>query len=133
MPQVRDADPLSEGPPRPLSERLPRLAADGRHFFTLHAGGGRPMYGEEVRRGAGGSAWRRFDPHRSKTAAALRAGGLGPEFEAVLSCRPLLYLGAASGTSLSHLADIVAPSAAFGVEVAPRSFADLLENLKPWP
>jgi fibrillarin-like pre-rRNA processing protein len=91
------------------------------------------VYGEAVREEGGGERWRRFDPRRSKTAAALQAGGLGPDLEAVLATPPLLYLGAASGTSLSHLADIVAPEPAFGVEVAARSFADLLDNLRSWP
>ncbi|HEX9710378.1 MAG TPA: fibrillarin-like rRNA/tRNA 2'-O-methyltransferase [Candidatus Thermoplasmatota archaeon] len=134
MPEVRDAGRVGGGPPlRPLSARVPALATDGRSFFTRHGGGGRPAYGEEVVRGPDGHPWRRFEPRRSKTAAALHAGGLGPELEAVLSSPPLLYLGAASGTSLSHLADIVAPEPAYGVEVAQRSFADLLENLRPWP
>ncbi len=132
MPEVRDADRVGGSPLRPVSARVPRLATDGRSFFTEHAGGGRAVYGEDVRRGEGGRLWRRFDPRRSKTAAALYAGGLGPDLEDVLAARPLLYLGAASGTSLSHWADIVAPEPAFGIEMAARSFADLLENLRPW-
>lgn len=130
MPEVRDADRV--GPLRPLSERLTRLATDGRELYTEHAGGGRPVYGERVLEGEDGRRWRHFDPRRSKTAAALRAGGLGPELEAVLTGAPLLYLGAASGSSLSHLADIAAPEPAFGVEVAARSFADLLDSLRGW-
>ncbi len=118
---------------RPLLARVPSLATDGRDIYTRDAGGGRPVYGEDTTSDADGRAWRRFDPRRSKTAAALVTGGLGPEVEAVLTSPPLLYLGAASGTSLSHLADIFAPEPVYGVEVAPRSFADMLDNLKTWP
>lgn len=131
MPQVRDADRVAAL--RPVSPGLPRLATDGREFYTKHAGDGRPAFGESVVSGPDGHAWRHFDPRRSKTAATLRSGGLGEDLLAVLSGAPLLYLGAASGSSLSHLADIVAPEPAFGVEVAARSFADLLDNLRGWP
>lgn len=110
---------------------LPSLAFDGRHYYTRDAGGGAAVYGEAFRR-AHGATWRRFDARRSKFASALARGGLSPALRGLLGHPPLLYLGAASGTTASHLADLVAPGAVFAVEVAPRSFEELLVNLKTW-
>ena len=77
---------------------------------------GEPAYGEPVVDG-----WRRWDAHRSKLGATLElgldtgvAGGDG-----------VLYLGAANGTTVSHVADFAGPT--YAVEFAPRPVRDLLE------
>jgi fibrillarin-like pre-rRNA processing protein len=64
--------------------------------------------------------WRRWDAHRSKLGATLElgldtglAGGDG-----------VLYLGAANGTTVSHVADFAGPT--YAVEFAPRPVRDLL-------
>lgn len=116
----------------PAGSRLPALAWDGRDFFTRSAGGGKDVYGEVLRKTPDGTAWRRWDPQRSKVAAALHRGGLTEPWERLLGSGPLLYLGAASGTTVSHLADLLDPQAVFAVEFAERSFRELIENLKPW-
>jgi fibrillarin-like pre-rRNA processing protein len=67
----------------------------------------------------GGS--RVWDPFRSKLAALYYAGTgveLTPEMR-------VLYLGAANGTTVSHVADYV--EAVYAVEFAPRPMQDLLE------
>jgi fibrillarin-like rRNA methylase len=66
-------------------------------------------------------------------AAAIHKGGLTPALEGLFTSGPVLYLGAASGTTVSHVADAVAPEAVFAVESAGRSFGDLLTKLKTWP
>lgn len=119
-------------PLAPVSKALPALSKDVRDFFT-RAAAKASVYGEVTRRDAEGSLWRRWDPYRSKVAAALRSGGVTPAFEQLLRSAPMLYLGAASGTSVSHLADLVNPKSVFAVEFAPRSFEELLVKLKPWP
>ncbi len=116
----------------PVSEALPTLARDKGNFFTKAAGEG-DVYGEVIRPLPDGSKWRRWDPHRSKLAAALETGELTPPFAELLAAAPVLYLGAASGTTVSHVADLAAPRAVFAVEVASRSFQDLLVKLRPWP
>lgn len=133
MPALRDARRVSapSGGLAPAAARLPALARDRGNYFTRAAGAG-SVYGEVVRTDAAGARWRRWDPHRSKLAAALEAGGLTPAFEELLGSAPQLYLGAASGTTVSHLADLVAPRPVFAVEVASRSFQELIEKLKPW-
>ena len=77
---------------------------------------GDPVYGEAT---AGG--WRRWDPHRSKLGAMLELG-VDTRLEAGDG---VLYLGAATGTTVSHVADVAGPT--YAVEFAPRPMRDLLE------
>lgn len=65
-------------------------------------------------------AWRHWDPARSKLGAALELGvetGLDGDETA-------LYLGAADGTTVSHVADFAGPT--YAVEFAPRPMRNLL-------
>lgn len=75
--------------------------------------------------------WRAWDPHRSKLGAMLKTGmdtGLKADDS-------VLYLGAAAGTTVSHVADVAGPT--YAIEFAPRPLSDLLsvasdrENLFP--
>jgi len=77
---------------------------------------GEPAYGEPVVDG-----WRRWDAHRSKLGATLELG-----LDTGLSGGDgVLYLGAANGTTVSHVADFAGPT--YAVEFAPRPVRDLLE------
>ncbi len=67
---------------------------------------------------------RRWDPHRSKLGAAISKGL--PEL-ALDRNSTVLYLGAASGTTPSHLSDICSEGIIFGVEHSPRVVRDLLK------
>lgn len=111
---------------------LPNLARDKGNFFT-RAAAAADVYGELVKTDDAGVRWRRWDPHRSKFAALLHEGGLSDGLGVLLHSSSLLYLGAASGTTTSHIADIVAPRNLYAVEFAARSFQDLIERLRPWP
>ncbi|MBX0285822.1 fibrillarin-like rRNA/tRNA 2'-O-methyltransferase [Halomicroarcula sp. F28] len=100
-----------------------------RHDFdgtTSIATKGHPEYGE-----ATDGEWRRWDPHRSKLGAML-ALGMDTGLE---GGQKTLYLGAAAGTTVSHVADFGGPT--YAVEFAPRPTRDLLdvadhrENLFP--
>jgi len=95
-----------------LPEGVERHSFDG---GTGLATRGEPVYGE-----ATDGEWRRWDPHRSKLGAMLAKGvdtGLdGGE--------TVLYLGAASGTTVSHVADFAGPT--YAVEFAARPMRDLL-------
>lgn len=99
-----------------------RLRREGRDLFTRNADPGRSVYGEELRTIAG-AEWRRWDPWRSKLAAFLLQGGALPPAEHL---RAILYLGAAHGTTVSHLADLAPAAPIFAVEKSPTSFAALL-------
>jgi fibrillarin-like pre-rRNA processing protein len=63
--------------------------------------------------------WREWDVSRSKLAATY-AAGLDPGLAADST---VLYLGAAAGTTASHVADVAGPT--YAVEFAPRPVRDL--------
>ncbi len=83
---------------------------------TLVSPGEPGVYGERVLDGH-----RVWDPYRSKL-AALYYLGKGIDLEASMR---VLYLGAAHGTTVSHVADYA--EVVYAVEMAPRPMEDLLE------
>ena len=81
-----------------------------------------------VSRGEGGvynermlSGARVWDPYRSKLSALYHAG-TGIELDPLWR---VLYLGAANGTTVSHVADYT--EVVYAVEFAPRPMQDLIE------
>jgi fibrillarin-like pre-rRNA processing protein len=83
---------------------------------TALATRGDPVYGEGAADG-----WRRWEPRRSKLGAMLdRAVETGLE-----GGETALYLGAAAGTTVSHLADFAGP--VYAVEFAARPMRDLVD------
>jgi fibrillarin-like pre-rRNA processing protein len=74
------------------------------------------VYGERMLADA-----RIWDPYRSKLAALYYKGG-GVELSGNMR---VLYLGAAHGTTVSHVADYT--EVVYAVEVAPRPVQDLLQ------
>ena len=74
------------------------------------------VYGERMLEG-----YRVWDPYRSKL-AALYLVGTGID---LVPGMKVLYLGAANGTTVSHVADYV--EVVYAVEFAPRPMQDLLE------
>ncbi len=81
--------------------------------LVSHGPGG--VYGERMLQG-----FRVWDPARSKLAALYH---LGMELDLEPDHR-VLYLGAANGTTVSHVADYT--EIVYAVEVAPRPMQDLL-------
>jgi len=99
---------------------------EGRDLFTRNAEPGRRVYGELLRT-AGGVEYRQWDPFRSKVAALLAKGASNELLDPVGS---VLYLGAAHGTTASHLSDLWPDARIFLVEKSPSSFAPLLALAK---
>ena len=84
---------------------------------------GTRVYGERVVR-EGKDEFRFWDPYRSKLSAAMLRGLKGMPIKPGSS---VLYLGAASGTTASHVSDVVGgKGVVYCVEFAPRSMRDLL-------
>ena len=84
---------------------------------------GYTVYGERTVN-IGGEEYRFWDPYRSKLGAAIM---LGLKELPIESGDNILYLGAANGTTPSHMSDIVGPEGmVFCVEFAPRSMRDLI-------
>ncbi len=112
----------------------PRLArarsGDRTELFTEAVGAPPAVYGERWVDLAG-RAFRAFEPGRSKLSAALAHGWTGP---IPTVGEAWLYLGAASGTTASHVADLVGPSGrVYALERSPRPFARLLALAERWP
>lgn len=95
---------------------------DGSWLYTRNLVPGRAVYGEALRID-GGIEYRRWDATRSKLAAYLKRGGRVWPFRATSR---VLYLGAASGTTASHLSDVCSLGTLVAVEISPRSFRDLV-------
>jgi len=92
---------------------------------------GEAVYGEKrvtVESADGKVEYRVWNPFRSKIAAAI-LGGI--ENIWIKPGSKVLYLGAASGTTVSHVADIVGPTGlVYAVEFSHRSGRDLINVAK---
>jgi len=103
-----------------------RLEDGAKRLATKNLAPGKQVYGERLIRYEG-VEYRLWDAFRSKLAAAifkgLKAVPIVPEHE-------VLYLGAASGTTPSHVSDIVGDKGhVFCVEFASRSLRELVDNV----
>jgi fibrillarin-like pre-rRNA processing protein len=96
-----------------------QLDIDGHKKIATLAAEPGSVYGERIIDG-----YRIWDPFRSKMAAFLRKSSqlalLGFFREA-----KVLYLGAATGTTVSHISDIVRDGLVYAVEISPRSMRQL--------
>ena len=102
---------------------------DGPWFLTRNLVPGVSVYGESLPR-EGDVEYRRWDANRSKLAAYLRCAGRVWPFREDSS---VLYLGAGSGTTASHISDICSRGTITAVEIASRSFRDLLRLAETRP
>ncbi|MGC8662408.1 MAG: fibrillarin-like rRNA/tRNA 2'-O-methyltransferase [Candidatus Micrarchaeia archaeon] len=85
---------------------------------------GEKVYGETLL-SMNGSEYRLWNPYRSKLAAAI-LNGL-KEMHIKKGAR-ILYLGAANGTTCSHVSDIIGKNGlVFCVEISERSMRDLIK------
>lgn len=103
----------------------------GEVLLTKNITPGVDVYGEKrisVEVGDGKVEYRTWNPFRSKLAATVHAG---PKDIFISPGKRVLYLGAASGTSVSHVADVVGPEGVvYAVEFSPRSGRDLINMAK---
>jgi len=97
--------------------------SDGRHLYTVNAVPGISVYGERLVN-VEGVEYRFWDPYRSKLAAAILLGARSIGLD---ESTKVLYLGAASGTTASHVSDILTSGVVHCVEVSERSFRDLVK------
>ena len=100
----------------------PNVYTTGRTLMTVNAARDVNVYGERLVEFAG-TQYRSWDPMRSKLAALILLGGRDLGLDR--SSR-VLYLGAASGTTASHVSDIASSGMVYCVEVSQRSFRDLV-------
>jgi fibrillarin-like pre-rRNA processing protein len=123
----------SPGPPSwTRSSRRLHEIREGDRLVPATEGLGSPpeVYGERLVAVRSGW-WRRWDPYRSKLSSALVKGFRGPLPQ---PGERWLYLGAATGTTASHIADLVGPDGAvYAVEMSLRPFARLLRLAERYP
>ncbi|MDG6920123.1 MAG: fibrillarin-like rRNA/tRNA 2'-O-methyltransferase [Nitrososphaerota archaeon] len=102
-------------------ERLGRKA-----LLTRNLVPGKRVYNEDLLQ-RGGAEYRTWDPFRSKLAAAMIKGL--PD-SAVGEGAKVLYLGASTGTTVSHVSDLVGPGGlVVGVEFSPRVAREFIEKV----
>ncbi len=95
------------------------------HIATINLLKGITLYGEKLI-SRNGNEYRTWDPFRSKLAAAYIKG---LEFD-FLNVKNILYLGASTGTTVSHLSDIIGYSGkVFAVESSTRVARELISNV----
>ncbi len=109
-----------------IEERFPGVFFDGESYYTENRWDTESVYGERIIT-VKGRKYRQWDPRRSKLCAALHKG---------LSSFPIkkddvvLYLGAASGTTVSHITEITEKEV-YAVEFAERPFRNLIKVAEP--
>ncbi len=98
------------------------FSIDGR-IATINLAKGRKVYGEEMRV-EDGIEYRLWNPYRSKLSAAL-LNGLNAMH--INEGSRVLYLGAATGTTSSHVSDIVGHTGVvYCVELSERNMRELI-------
>lgn len=110
----------------------PGIFKENDELYTLNANPGERVYGEKLLHREG-DEYRFWDHERSKAAAAMMKG-----VELDLSGdEDVLYLGAASGTTVSHFSDVLQDGFIYAVEYSETVMRDLLklaearENIAP--
>jgi len=100
---------------------------DGSHrLATKNLAPSKNVYGERLIKYKG-VEYRLWDPYRSKLAAAMLKGLKSIPIQ---PGHKVLYLGAASGTTASHVSDIVEEEGhVYCVEFAPRAIRELVNNV----
>jgi fibrillarin-like pre-rRNA processing protein len=97
-----------------------------KQIATLNLVKGIDVYGEKLVK-YDGEEYRVWDPFRSKLAGALQNGLAELP---VMNKSKVLYIGASTGTTVSHISDIVGINGlVFAVESSSRVGRELLENL----
>ncbi len=101
---------------------LPGVFTERGNLYTLSLCPGRRIYGERMVTFED-QEYREWSPRRSKLSAYLTNGGRCFPFE---KGSHVLYLGASSGTTASHIADICPDGSLICVEISTRMFRDLV-------
>jgi fibrillarin-like pre-rRNA processing protein len=106
-----------------IIDRVYWLLDKRRTLVTLSAYGGNPVYGERIFN-LSGMIYREWVPYRSKFAAAFYKGLNGID---IRDGYKVLYLGASSGTTVSHISDIIGVNGqVYAVEIAEEMAVNLI-------
>ena len=105
-------------------EQMCGVFTERRNIYTASRNPGVRVYGERLLK-IHDTEYREWIPRRSKLSAYIMCGGKTFPFR---KDSHVLYLGAASGTTCSHVSDIVSEGRVYCVEFSPRSFRDLVRT-----
>ncbi|RLG60931.1 fibrillarin-like rRNA/tRNA 2'-O-methyltransferase [Candidatus Geothermarchaeota archaeon] len=113
--------------PHPVMEGVFIIERDGKTYLaTKNLAPGIKVYGEEIVK-LKGEEYRIWDPFRSKLAAAILKG---MNMSLIRPGIKVLYLGASTGTTASHVSDIVGPNGKiFAVEIASRVMREFMSRV----
>ncbi|MBI4170089.1 MAG: fibrillarin-like rRNA/tRNA 2'-O-methyltransferase [Candidatus Aenigmarchaeota archaeon] len=109
-----------------MKEVFPGVFKVGKKLYTVNMAPGKKVYGEKLVRQQG-KEFREWTPERSKLAAAI-SNNLR-HFPFVKDAK-ILYLGASTGTTVSHVSDICTEGIVYAIEFSERVFHSLLELAK---
>lgn len=107
----------------PSDDDGPLMISLENRFYTRNLDPGNRVYGEKLVTFEG-KEFREWSPRRSKLSAYYVLNGKECPFS---NDSRVLYLGAASGTTASHISDLVPDGIVYCVEFSPRSFRDLVK------
>ena len=94
-----------------------------RQLYTINLTPGKNVYGEKLVR-QDNAEYREWDASKSKLAATILKGS--PNI-GIRKNDVVLYLGSASGTTVSHVSDIVGNEGLiFAIDIAPRVMRDMM-------
>lgn len=120
--------------PSRIFEVFERQEKRGRTLLTRNLVPGQEVYGERLVKGKD-AEYREWDVFKSKLAAAILKGAQNVGIRAGSS---VLYLGCASGTTVSHVSDMIGKEGVvFAVDLASRVMRDMVflaerrENIIP--
>ena len=94
----------------------------GGRLATINAVPGKKAYTEELKN-IDGKEYRMWNPYRSKLSAAILNGLKNFQFK---RNSRVLYIGAATGTTASHVSDIAADGVVYCIEMSERNMRELL-------
>lgn len=99
---------------------------ESKRLMTVNLSRGKSVYGESLIQ-VGEVEYREWDPYRSKLAAAILNG---LRKLPIAEGSRVLYLGAATGTTVSHVSDVVGENGiVFAVEVSFRAMKELISRV----
>ncbi len=106
-----------------LKQIFDGIYSDGRKNYTENLVKGKKVYGEKILK-IKGKEFREWNPFRSKLGAGLKKGIPSPLKQGM----KVLYLGAAEGTTISHISDIIKEKGIIiGIDVSARVMQKLVE------
>jgi fibrillarin-like pre-rRNA processing protein len=109
--------------PKEILPEIYLVNVDGHERIATQTIDSKSVYGERIIDGL-----RIWDPYRSKLSAFLHKSLKSQSLFLGLSKTSIvLYLGAANGTTVSHVSDIVRDGLVYAVEISPRPMRQLLQ------